>query len=202
MNRLLLDRERRSVLILAALAAVVLLLLPAAARAQSASASETLYKGSGLCVYGSATVTTAWPNGAPGLPLFFRASTTVSAYSSCPSATVAKQYAPACQWPWDTGCVPYIPKQTPWTAKTMPAGAMAIYQQTYLVVNGSAQYCSTPLSTWQYNSVAEATMTSSSASTAMCGSGNYELYTGVYVSDGTNWQGGWFLAGSLYVEMF
>jgi hypothetical protein len=79
---------------------------------------------------------------------------------------------------------------------------MAILQQTYLIVNGTPQYCSTPLSTWQYSPVAEATMTSSSASTAMCGSGNYELYTWVYVWDGANWQGGGFSVGSLYVEMF
>jgi hypothetical protein len=200
MNRAILDRERRSVPVFAALAAVILLLLPAPARAQSASGGEMVYSVSGLCVFGSAQVTTAWPNGEVGLPLFFTAASTVSAYSSCPNAVVARQYAP-CTWPYNTGC-PIPPVKTqPWVAKTMPAGTLAILQQLYLVVNGQAQYCSTPLSTWQYSSTAEAAMTVSSVSTAMCGQGYYELGTGVYAWNGSAWEGGWYWVGSLYMDM-
>jgi hypothetical protein len=106
--------------------------------------------------------------------------------------------------PFDTGCpgLPFNPNPPVWVAETAPVGAMAVMQQLYVVANGTATYCSTPSAGWQYNSVAEASMTVSSISTAMCGQGYYELGTGVYVKNASGaWEGGWFFIGNLYMDM-
>lgn len=203
MNRLTLVREQRavgrSVPVLAALAAVLLLMLPAPARAQATVGPEMMYIGSGLCVSGTASVST-FP-GYLGLPFYIYATSAVSTFSSCPTAIVARQYAPACQWPYDTGCVPNIPKPPqpqPWVAKTMPVGWLAIAQDMYLDSNGSRQFC-LHLSSWVYNTVPVTSATIKSSTSAACGMGNYGVNTGIYAWDGSAWQGGWFYAGDVFL---
>jgi hypothetical protein len=203
MNRLILDRERpavgRSVLGLAALAAVLLLMLPAPARAQVTVGPEMMYIGSGLCVAGTASVSTY--AGYLGLPYAIGANSAVSTFSSCPTAVVARQYSPACLWPYQTGCVPNIPKPPqpqPWVVKTMPVGWLAIAQDLYLDTNGTKTFCM-HLSTWVYNTTAVSSATIISAAGAACGMGNYGVNTGVYAWDGANWQGGWFYTGDVYL---
>lgn len=80
----------------------------------------------------------------------------------------------------------------------MDVGSIAVAQALYLDVNGSKQYCSTMVE-WQYNSVGEAEMTAVNNASPTCGPGTYGVSTGVYVWDGTQWQGSWFWTGDLFL---
>lgn len=210
-NRLAIDRQPCSVpralsavvrcaVVLAVLAAV---LLPTPAHAQTVTYGTRTYGGTSMCVYGW-TQLIGW--GAFGLPLGFTATTEMVVWKEFSSDPPCQNFAatalPSCLG--DAG--PYACKP-PWPATTwgpndpykhMDVGSIAVAQALYLDVNGSKQYCSTMVE-WQYNSVGEAEMTAVNNASPTCGPGTYGVSTGVYVWDGTQWQGSWFWTGDLFL---
>jgi hypothetical protein len=206
MNRPATIRNPRSVLAFAALAAVLLLMLPAPARAQwtagpqVSAGPEMLYITSNLCVAGAAQANSL---NFYGVPLYINATTLVSSYSSCKTASLGKQFASKCDLDHPGFCVPTHPTPQPsppvtWVLKTMPVGSLAVMQQLYLDVNGTKTYCSTPLN-WQYSTVAESSMAGLSNGPPACGAGNYGMASWVYVWDGKAWQGGSFWTPDVYI---
>jgi hypothetical protein len=156
-----------------------------------------------MCVYGW-TQTVA--KGVFGIPVSLTATTEMVVWKrfpgDVPCENFAVTYFPDCLG--DSGpnaCRPK-PPATYWGVNDpyqhMEVGDIAVAQALYMDVNGSKQFCSTMVQ-WQYNSAVEAEMTVVNNGLPTCGPGNYGVSTGVYVWDGTQWQGSWFWTGDLFL---
>jgi hypothetical protein len=182
-------------LVLAALAAVLLLQLSAPARAESAS-SQWVNIAPTLCTYGSAQLSTI---SVSGVPAMLNATTTVSAYRSCPGAPAGIEFAPCSSFYFPllgSGCPLGI-----WSPKTMPAGQLLIRQDLYYKGpnGGDAAFCRR-IQDLHYSSVSEASMTVvSTVGYAPSGPGTYSLTSYVAAWDGSPWADLWFSTGSVYV---